>query len=323
MSPSWTSLAGGSLLPFRSRRCVGIGVGREELWAARVSSKGTRRFRVHWIRSRRLPLALFEGSPTPEVERALTEALGELCAGLNRGSTPVQVAIPDPAATVMAFEIDKLPASVRMQRDWARWRFAKEFSMRVQDIACTCQYLGREGNKHLLLAAAANSEWIRCLEQGLRQAGVLASAIDVDVCHRFNRFHDEIMTRGTGGVLVSLQPAAWSLLAWDAQARLRFVRSRWRRPAPSAAAEEAIDKIASEVERVVRGYARTGSGGDVEQMFVTGADEEIERLARILDGRLRERCTPLPMFRNYVMAPGVTAAQAHAASSALTAAIAR
>lgn len=282
MSPSWTSLS----RLFAPRASLGVSLGRDRVRAVKLvaSKEGAR---VEWVRQEALPMRLFGDIPTADTRNALAQAFTKLCAEAKTGYLPVQIALPDPAVSALVFELDEIPADATACEELARWRFAKALHLDAKAIACTTQALGEDQGKTLLLALAVDQVWLACLHGALQEAGVAPAVIDTVACHRFRHFHDALTEKKQDGALVSIDNEAWSISIWDAQGRLRFIRSRWRERMPT------INDVAEEVERVLRAYARPGSGKSLGSIFVSGG-ADARGLSSLLDEVFHEPCVCLP-----------------------------
>lgn len=319
MLPLWNKI---SARLIGQRSCLGLSIGRDYLRAARVSAveKG---LHVDWVMEERLPARLFAGGVSAEIQAALTAAVGKLCASAKNSYLPVQVGLPDPAVSALVFELDTLPKERQAQLDLVRWRLAKSLHLDENKIECAAQPLGSEDDKQLLFGLATDKAWLQCVKQALKEAGVVAAIIDMDACHRFNRFYSLLTAEKQDGALVYIDPDAWSLTIWDSQGRLRFIRSRWREDAPSQALVAECQEIATEVERAIRAYGRPGAARAVAHVFITGSENDAARLTAILDERMHGQPRMLAQAEGFLDESRSLVANASMIGPALTAAIAR
>ncbi|HLQ26628.1 MAG TPA: hypothetical protein VK138_12220 [Acidiferrobacterales bacterium] len=319
MLPLWNKI---SARLTGSRACLGLSIGRDSLRAARVSvvEKG---LHIDWVMMEHLPARLFTGSVSAEIQAALTAAIGKLCAPAKNSYLPVQVGLPDPAVSALVFELDTLPKERQAQLDLVRWRFAKSLHLDENKIECASQPLGSEDGKQLLLGLATDKTWLQCVRQALKEAGVVAAIIDMDACHRFNRFYTLLTAEKQDGALAYIDRDAWSLAIWDSQGRLRFIRSRWREDTAVQALAAECQEIATEVERAIRAYARPGASRAVAHVFITGPENDVGQLAAILDERMHGQPRMLTQEEGFLYESRSFLANASMIGPALTAAIAR
>ncbi len=290
MSPSWTDRwFPGSV---SAKVSVGIAVGRREICAVHIEPRraGARRYTIH---SAQLSCELFGGSPTLEAESALASALANVAAPAKQRFVPCHVALPDPMMMFSVFALDALPKSEKLRRELVHWRLAKEYSTGDAALDCAHQRLGEEQGKHLLLGQGVDKAWLQCIRQALRRAGVTPWSINMGASYRFNQFHDRFASDKHGAALIALDPDSWSVLIWDAAARPRLARARWRVIADEEA--EAYDVIALEAERSILSYVRAGKDNPVARVYVTGSASELAGFTAALDRRLREGCLPLAL----------------------------
>lgn len=289
MSPSWISRR------FKwstgPKASIGIAMGRREICAVHTvpGTAGARRYTIH---SAPLSCELFAGSPTRAAESALATALADVAAPAQQRFVPCHVALPDPTVMFSILALDALPKSEKQRRDLVRWRLAKEFTTGDAALDCDYQELGEEQGKHLLLGQGVDQAWRQCIRQALRRASVTPWSMNMGAGYRFNQFHDRFVADQHGAALVALDPDSWSVFIWDAAARPRLARARWRAADDGAAAYEAI---ALEAERSILSYVRTGQDHPVARVYVTGAAAELTGLTAALDHRLREGCLPLAL----------------------------
>lgn len=288
MSPSWISRRfKGSAGPKAS---VGIAIGRREVCMvhAMLGEKGAH---IQAIETAPLSDAMFAGSPTPALESNLAAAFIKVAASAREKFIPCHVALPDPTARFAVFELDELPTSEKTRIELVRWRFAKESSRENQVFDCAYQEFSQENGKHLLLGQAVDSAWLRCIKQALRRADITPWSLNQGACYRFNQFHDRFVKEKHGAAMVMLDPDSWTVFLWDAAARPRLVRARWRTRTDKTI--EDYDEIALEAERSILSYVRSGKEGSVTRVYAASHARELERLATALDRRLREKCLPL------------------------------
>lgn len=243
MSPSWISRRfKGSAGPKAS---VGIAIGRREVCMvhAMLGGNGTH---IQAIETAPLPDAMFTGSPTPATESNLASVLAKVAKVAKDKFIPCHVALPDPAMAFAVFELDELPKSEKTRLELVRWRFAKEYSVGGETFDCVHQVLGRENGKHLLLGQGMDKDWLQCIKQALRDAGLTPWSMYPGACYRFNQFHDRFAREKHGAAMVILDPDSWAVFLWDTAARPRLVRARWRTRTDEIA--EDYDEIALEAE---------------------------------------------------------------------------
>ncbi len=288
MSPSWISRW------FKGRAgpkaSVGIALGRREVCAVHAvfGEKGTQ---VQAIHSAPLSDEMFAGSPTPAAESNLASAFAEVTREIRGKFIPCHVALPDPMMRFTVFELDELPKSEKTRLELVRWRFAKEHPAGDQTLDCAYQELGLENSKHLLLGQSMDDAWLQCIKQALRRAGVTPWSMNLGAGYRFNQFHDRFVKEKQGAAMVTLDPDSWSVFLWDATARPRLARARWR--AGTDNGTEAYNIIALEAERSILSYVRSGKEGSVMRVYAISHAQELEGLTAALDRRLREKCIPL------------------------------
>lgn len=299
MSPLWTKLA--ARLGVRPANGIGISLGRNGLCAARLGAAGN----IDWARRANFPITLFNGAPTPEARKALTDAFAQLRKELGNSYAPIQISLPDPLVTVAVFELEALPKTNKARLALARWRFAKELHLAEGGIECVCQDLGEENGKRLLLGLAVDKAWLQCLQEACAQARLIAGVIDMEACHRFNYFYPALTAERKDGALICIEPEHWTLGMWDAQGRLRFVRSRWRERGDAFGTPAEIGAIVAEIERSIRAYVRPGSARSIGRVYITGAAEDGRQLSLRLNERMSGQCTWLPAPTSAEDPPGI------------------
>jgi hypothetical protein len=248
---------------------------------------------IQAIDTAQLSDAMFAGPPTPAVESNLAAAFVKVAKVAKGRFIPCHVALPDPAIMFTVFELDDLPKSEKTRLELVRWRFAKEYSADAETFDCVHQALGQENGKHLLLGQEIDKAWWQCIKQALRSAGITPWSMNLGACYRFNQFHDRFAKEKQGAAMIILDPDSWAVFLWDAAARPRLARARWR--TSTDAAMEDYDAIALEAERSILSYVRAGKEGSVSRVYAISHARELEGLTTALDRRLREKCLPLIM----------------------------
>lgn len=288
MSPSWISRRfKGSTGPKAS---VGVAIGRREVCVVHAML-GENSAHIQAIETASLPDAMFTGSPTSATESNLVSVLVKVAKVAKNKFIPCHVALPDPAMAFAVFELDELPKSGRTRLELVRWRFAKEYSVDSAMFDCAHQTLGQENAKHLLLGQGIDKAWLQCIKHALRGAGITPWSINPGACYRFNQFHDRFAREKHGAAMVILDPDSWAVFLWDAAARPRLVRARWRTRTDEATEDH--HAIALEAERSILSYVRAGKEGSITRVYAISHACELEGLTTALDRRLREKCQPL------------------------------
>lgn len=304
----------------RPRVCLGVGLGRNGVTAARLVGRKSRGATVAWTGRGEFAFKLFAGAPPADAAPQLARALEACCGPVTRSFLPVQIALPDPATGIQVFELEAVPKSHAGRTRLAQWRLEKELG--VHDIACASQYLGQEGDKHLLLAVGVNRPWLAVVLQACRLAGIVPRIVDATICHVIDRFHDTLAQGQGDAALLVVEPDSWTLALLDSAMRLRFVRSRWREDAPGAVLTDAHQAIANEVERTVLVYVHGTPGRSVGALYVTGTAPDLAQLSARLDERMHAPSVPLAVDHG-LRSDAAVAADGLPLGAALTAAVLR
>ncbi len=304
----------------RSKAVFGIGIGRDRLSAAHVVTTKQARH-IERIRQINLPFTLFSGTPTPEIGHGLSSLLGELCGEVKRSHIPIQIALPDPVVSLRVFELGAIPKTRKEQLALVHWRFNKELNLGGRAIECSCQPLGVDNDKHLLLAMAIDQAWLDCLKEACRDAGVISTVIDMAACYRSNRFYERFSCDGADVVVISLDDDAWTVSISDAQGRLRFVRSRWRETMPER--EREYQEIAAESEKMVRLYAHAAPGRSIKNIHAIGDAKDVSGVADLLDQRMAGKCIRVAGGVEFISKQGVSGNTVDSMVSTLSATVLR
>ncbi len=266
-------------------RAAGLMVGRNRLGFASVAFNGAGP-QVVRIDERKLDFPLFAGRPSDDTTAALAEALKELAPEAVNQYLPLHVSLPGAAVRLSVLSLDALPKTHAEHLDLVRWHFAQTTNAE-HALACDCEPVGTEEDKHLLLGFAVDRAWHDCIVDALNQAGMTAWSMNADVCRQYNYFHERLNEKNEGGALFAATPDAWSLLLWDESGRIRYGSSRWR----TGGADEYAG-IAAEVERRILAAIATTPAMRVAQLHVAVSGEDAG-LAEAFDARLREPCIRL------------------------------
>lgn len=278
---------------------MGLALGKRYVSMGYAKRVGADARRIEWVRRKELALPIFGSDCTEQHVEVLRSALQELGGPTAASYIPLYVALPDPLVNVTVFELDQLPASTRAQAELVRWRFAKEIYTGGRPFASACQPLGQSQDKHLLLGMAMDQSWFEGVRQACVRAGLVPWGMNISACYQHNRFYATFTRVKHGGALIALDADAWTLSLWDADGRLRLVRSRWR----NGAGSELYETVASESERIILAYARGEETRAIARLYLIAATPEADALAAVLDQRLKEKVIVLPLADGYETKP--------------------
>jgi hypothetical protein len=261
------------------------------------------------------PIPIHKGAPEADTALQLVPVIAKVVAGAAGKCVPLSVVIPDPAASMAILELETLPKTVADREALANWHLQKLSSPNTT-LACVAQDLGICDGKHLLLASAVSRAWLDGLLGACHAANVVPTIWQSAIAYRFNRFEEQLLREGQDGALLTIDSASWSLLLWDQNGRARHLRSRWRDPASGNEAET----IAVETERAVRAYVHGGRGRRVDTVHFIGEGDVANRVAALLEARMKNACARLSPLSGLDVADGVSLASADA-TLAITAAL--
>lgn len=288
-------------------RSAGLMIGRNRLGYACAALDGAEP-RLVRVDERKLELPLFAGQPSNKETAALAEALQELAPEAAHQYLPLHVSLPGAAVQISVLSLDALPKTQAERLDLVRWHFAQT-AMVGQALACDCESIGMDGNKHLLLGFAMDQAWHACIVDALAQAGMTAWSMNADACRQYNRYCERLNENKQGGALFVAAPESWSLLVWDESGRVRYGGSRWRTGNTDAL------EIAAEVERRILACVASSPAMRVERLHVL-ANGDDAGLADALDARLREPCIRLEPETGLVTDTPISAGYAPASVAA-------
>lgn len=277
--------------PLSAGERLAVAIGKREV-AAAYAATGSNPCRIRWGRTAAVAEELFAGRPGATHAKALGDALVDLVAEARNRFVPVHVAIPDSLGTVAVFDLDSLPKGESLRRQLVRWRMAKEFGLAEAELDVAYQDFGHDDAKRLLLGQALDAGWLALIQEALAQARITPWSVNQAICFRFNGYHDRIIRDGGSGALLACDDDTWTVAVWDAAARLRFVRSRWR-AMDREQQRTGSEQIADELERAVLAYVHGGAGRTVERIYISVAEKERDALISALNRRLQAPCMPL------------------------------
>lgn len=290
MSHSWTKWRQLKVAP---ASIVGLGVSRTALSMLEARDENGK-WTIKDARRLDFSTPLFSGAVREEHRQALVGALRRICADLGKRYAPVNVALPNPVSSFALFELDQLPAGRKAQAELGRWLMTKERFAGKGDVVCTAQPLGQHADKHLLFVQTMDAKWHSCVAEALREAGIVAWSMNSGATYAFNRFHDRMTAAPNGGAVITIDPESCAVLLWDATARVRVVRSRWRE-ATEHDHEREMNAITAEVERIILAYINGDTGREVRTVYVSGAPDDTTPLVSALNARLVDPCVCLPV----------------------------
>lgn len=262
--------------------CLSLAFGRGQLQSVltRRTDKGTelRRIQQHPLAS-----SLFTTKPGSSARTEITTALIAASKTLDDPFTTIHICLPDPVIVMQVFMLDSIPHDQAAQRELALWRFSRDQHLPKDEIDCSCQVLGEDDGKQLLLGLAIEKSWLSIIKTAINDAGLLPAVIDAAACYRFNYFHDVLTKTKKHGALLTLEPDYWSLSIWDDRGRLRFNRARWREPET----DKLVSDLAAEIERSIRAWLH-GKSYQFGGIYLVGQDAAFQPLAEILTNRMQQ-----------------------------------
>jgi Tfp pilus assembly PilM family ATPase len=251
-----------------------------------------------------LPFSPFLNSVPGEGDcAALSQALVRLAVSVPQGYWPLQIALPDPAAIVQVMEFDSLPDAQHEREAIAKFRLEKEFPAMTQ-MQCSTQDISRVGQPGLLLATFCQREWLECLNEACRTAGLVPGVIDISASHLFNKFYDVIATASGDGVLIFVEQNSWTILIWDGDHRPRFVKSRWLDT--STGKNEEFEHIAQDIERLILSYVLRVQRRKIGGIYLCANAEDRASLAALLDARMKMPCMQLDVTDGFSLNQGLS-----------------
>lgn len=266
------------------RARLGVALMRQSVCAVRVHASAAGSHGVDWIRHQDLPFRLFEGIPPPDAVHRLTGAFSELCAAARKSYLPVHIALADPAVSLRVFELDDVPKSRIARARLAQWLLEKELGLR--DVTCVHQYLGKQDQRHLLLASAVDRRWFTVVRDAWRAAGIVPHLVDAAISLMVDRFYVQLARAEGATGLVTLEPESWTLALLDGQKRLRYVRSRWRKDSSKENSSD-HEEIVDEVERTIVAFSHGVSQRNIKTVYLTGAATDLAGFSAALDARMQ------------------------------------
>jgi len=246
-----------------------------------------------WRRASRdsvvLPALDLEKRPTATIGAELAGAIRQLFPDGAKRYLPLQVSVPDPLGHLEILILDGVPKTRKACLDLVRWHFEKDAHLDPSQVEFGFQHLGRDDGKFLLLGQALDARWLAVVRGALAEAGLENYSLNMSFSRSFNACEDRVRSMNEGVALVSLHADSWSLGFCDHQARVRFLRSRWRRDGA-----EYFASIGTEIENAIRAYSKAASEPQIAQVVVMGEADVCQQLADMLNPRLSRPCMVLP-----------------------------
>jgi hypothetical protein len=267
-----------------SKYCLGLSVGRADLWAVKTAKRDRR-------------LTLIDTQHCTLDAPADTPHAKQLLAGIQalrlepRPGLCLQVALPDPATTIGIFDFKRLPSSRSARVDLLRLRFEDEHGIPAADISVAYQPMKSETGVTRFFAVAARRAWLEPLQQALQEAGHVARVIDAASCFRFNLLRSVVNPIGNGALL-TVEEDHWSLMIWRRGPCLSAVHSKWR----IRTGENDLPSIAIEALRWLRSVLSEHTDESFGCLYLAAATEELASLQAACESRLSVTVSPFPVL---------------------------
>lgn len=199
----------------------------------------------------------------------------------------IRIGLPDPIVQYANFEFDELPGKQAVLNALIRKRFSHEHHLDEDSIVCSCQSLQIKGEKPGVIASAVDKELIQNIEQVFADRGMLIDRIDSVLAYKINLLFSAAVVNNSGA-FISLESDYWTIVIWDDDLNLRFIKSRWRETGMTDRNAE-IQIIATEAERIIRTYIHADDTRHVEQIYLSATDSESDKLRDCISLRTRDQ----------------------------------
>ncbi|MBI3607698.1 MAG: hypothetical protein HY207_07010 [Nitrospirae bacterium] len=232
-----------------------------------------------------LPPGLLRLSP---IEPNITDQaeFGRAISAVLQGNRvgPVSVALPDPVARVVLFDVARLPSQANDLIQLVRWHLEKTFSVELPSAHFVHQRFRRSDGEpgHRMLASSIDQRVLTQYEQVLLQAGLEPRVIDLATFHRFNLYRLQMAHLAKPEhhfMFLAVTGASLTVMIFEsgtpAYVRIKGTRKPLVGP-------EAVYRILDEVELSLNAYGKEKDLSRVTHLFVSavGASDELpDRLA--------------------------------------------
>lgn len=266
-----------------TKYCLGLLVGRTDLWAVKTASRDRS---LTLLATQRC--ALDSSVASPAAEQLLT-GIRALALAPRPGLT-LQVALPDPATAIGIFDFKRLPHGRKARADLLRLRFEDEYGIPAADTSIAYQPMKSASGGTRLFAVAASRLWLDPLQQALQEAGHVASAVDAASCFRFNLLR-LTANPSSSGALLTVEADYWSLMLWRSGPCLSAVHGKWRINADASD----LESIAAEALRWLRCVLSESPQEPFGCLYVAAATDELAPLQAACEARLSVTVSPFPV----------------------------
>ncbi len=263
---------------------LGIALERDSI-AAVLIARTVEGPTLRWAKYHTLRVAPAGVALKGPAQAELVEVLRQMLGGLTKQFIPLHVALPDSEVAAQVYELEEYPKTPRDQGALVLHRIAKEFGVPLEGTHGAWQHLGAMNGKQLLLCLGIAQATLDAVGTVFRELGLPPASVQFAGAYQFNRFHDRLETGGGHGAMVIVYHHEWSLMIFDEERRLRFLRTRQRGRDND---DSEFNSIAGETERTIRAYISAQKGQRVARVFAIAVDGALERIKKALDGRMRE-----------------------------------
>ncbi len=262
----------------------GLEIAPDLLTLVRIRGRGRRRTLTGWW-THPLPPGVLNLSPIEpniadpaEFGRAIRRVIQE-----NRVGA-VSVAVPDPVARVVLFDVARLPSQANDLTQLARWRLEKTFSVELPSAHFIHQRFPRSDGEpgHRVLASAIDRKVLTQYEQVLVQAGLEPRVVDLTSFHHFNLYRPQMNRLAKPEhhfIFLTITSASLMVMIFESGSPAYVRIKGTRKP---LAGPEAVYRILDEVELSLNAYGKEKDLSRVTHLFVSavGASDALsDRLA--------------------------------------------
>lgn len=245
-----------------------------------------------------------------QLRNALIQVLDEFNTKYKGQYIPLQISLADPLVKSAVFDLEAMPTQAKARDQLVRRRFDKEHHIDMEQMSLTLQPMVSKQGKQQIYALTTGSSVIQIISDVCKQKQLMLNALDGSVNYLFNNYY-ESMVESAG--LLQLNPEYWTLIAWDKEKHIRYVRSKWF-CRNGVKRDEELKVILLDVERLLHSFNEVNEDSP-SVLYIEPSIHDRQLLQEVLPQRLENNFTFLEQ-KNTMAADGGNDVYAMAAMAA-------
>lgn len=246
---------------FKARYCLGLYISSHQVEGVLLDQGAESKESVHRsaVSSEQNILAV---QNLVLLEQLLSEILNQFSVRTKGQYIPLQVSLADPFVKAAVFDVESVPAQQKARDDLIKWRFEKEHHMDMQFMSVATDVISTSRGKQIY-AMATRTDVVDLVSKVSEQCGFILTTVDAAAHYFFNNVNALLEKNAS---LLQLHNDYWTLLVWNKDKGIQYMRSKLFRSDEAGRAHE-LEEILLDVERLLHSFVESRDAGAVNNVL--------------------------------------------------------